>query len=33
MSNMELNPGDKIEIGRSAFLFVPFCGEGFQWEE
>lgn len=33
MSNLELNAGDKIEIGRSAFLFVPFCGEGFQWED
>lgn len=33
MGNMELNAGDKIEIGRSTFLFVPFCGESFQWDE
>lgn len=23
---------DRIEMGRSEFLFVPLCGEGFQWE-
>lgn len=33
MGNMELNAGDKIEIGRSTFVFVPFCGESFQWED
>lgn len=33
MGNMELNAGDKIEIGRSTFMFVPFCGESFQWED
>jgi hypothetical protein len=22
---------DKIEIGQSQFLFIPFCGESFTW--
>ncbi len=28
-----LQPYDKIEIGDTALLFVPFCGENFSWEE
>lgn len=29
----ELAPYDVIELGRSKFLFVPFCGEHFEWED
>lgn len=28
---MALNPYDVIELGKSVFLFVPFCGEHFMW--
>ena len=24
---------DVIELGKSKFLFIPFCGEHFRWEE
>ncbi|WP_425448058.1 FHA domain-containing protein [Dethiothermospora halolimnae] len=27
----ELSPYDIIELGKSKFLFVPFCGEHFEW--
>ncbi len=27
-----LKPFDRIEIGETLLLFVPFCGESFQWE-
>jgi hypothetical protein len=30
-SSENLAAYDRIEMGESAFLFVPFCGEGFQW--
>jgi hypothetical protein len=30
---MELQANDMIEIGQSRFLFVPFCGEHFVWED
>lgn len=33
LENMELNPNDKIEIGKSLFLFVPLCGEKFSWDD
>ena len=26
-----LNKYDEIELGKSKFLFVPFCGENFMW--
>lgn len=26
-----LNPYDKIELGRSVFVFIPFCGNNFMW--
>lgn len=26
-----LNPYDEIELGKSKFLFVPFCGDHFMW--
>lgn len=33
MNNVLLKSGDRLKIGNSTFLFVPFCGENFQWEE
>lgn len=29
----ELNAYDKIKIGKTEFVFVPLCGEHFQWED
>ncbi len=29
----ELVPYDTIELGRSKFVFVPFCGEHFEWDD
>ena len=29
----ELSSYDAIELGRSKFIFVPFCSEDFAWEE
>lgn len=29
---MQLSEFSIIEIGKSQFLFVPFCGEKFEWE-
>ena len=29
----ELMPYDVIELGRSKFVFVPFCGENFEWND
>lgn len=28
---VQLQKGDKIQIGKCTFLFVPLCGEDFQW--
>jgi len=28
----EVHSYDKIEIGRSSFLYVEFCGDNFTWE-
>lgn len=33
LNNVELKYGDRIEIGKGTFLFVPLCGENFQWED
>lgn len=33
LNNVQLQSGDQLKIGNSTFLFVPFCGENFQWEE
>lgn len=33
LNNVQLKGGDQLKIGNSTFLFVPFCGENFQWEE
>ncbi len=30
---IELMPYDKIELGESTFVFVPFCGENFNWND
>lgn len=32
MMPVELKAGDRIEIGKCTFLFVPLCGENFQWD-
>lgn len=29
----ELTAYDVIELGKSKFLFVPFCGEHFEWQD
>lgn len=28
-----LTPYDIIELGKSKFLFIPFCGEHFEWDD
>jgi hypothetical protein len=30
---IELSPYDVIELGKSKFLFVSFCGEHFEWDD
>lgn len=30
---LELCPYDIVEMGKSKFLFIPLCGENFEWEE
>ena len=30
---LKLNPYDCLEFGKSKFLFVPFCGNRFDWEK
>lgn len=29
----ELSPYDRIELGRTQLVFIPFCGEKFQWDQ
>lgn len=29
----EIRCGDRLGIGQSVFLFIPLCGERFQWEK
>lgn len=31
LTPMDLAPYDRIELGESELLFIPFCGERFQW--
>jgi hypothetical protein len=31
-SAVQLNPFNVIRIGGSQFMFVPLCGEDFQWK-
>lgn len=33
LGNVELKNGDRIQVGKGTFMFVPLCGENFQWEE
>ena len=30
---LELNEYDTIELGKSKFLFIPLCGENFEWTD
>jgi len=30
---VELSPYDTLELGKSKFLFIPLCGENFEWPE
>ena len=32
LGNVELKAYDRITIGQSQFLFIPFCGEKYEWE-
>lgn len=29
----EIKPYDTIELGKSRFLFIPLCGENFEWND
>ena len=31
LNTVELKAGDRLEIGSGIYLFVPLCGENFQW--
>ncbi len=33
LDNVELSAYDKLEIGKSTFLFVPLCGSEFSWDD
>ncbi len=33
LGNVELKAYDRLTIGQSQFLFVPFCGENFEWKK
>lgn len=33
LMTQELKNGDRLKIGQGTFLFVPLCGEHFEWEE
>jgi hypothetical protein len=32
-SIVELKPYSSIELGKSKFLFVPFCSDKFKWSD
>ncbi len=32
LMTQEVQYGDRIQIGQGTFLFIPLCGEKFQWE-
>lgn len=32
LMTQEVKYGDRIQIGQGTFLFIPLCGEKFQWE-
>ena len=29
----KIKRGDIIELGKTKLMFIPFCGEGFQWQK
>lgn len=31
LSTVELKSGDRLEIGSGIYLFIPLCGESFEW--
>lgn len=31
LSTVDLQRGDRLEIGSGTYLFIPLCGEDFQW--
>lgn len=31
LSTVELKAGDRLEIGSGTYLFIPLCGDDFQW--
>ena len=31
LSTVELKAGDRLEVGEGTYLFMPLCGEDFQW--
>lgn len=31
LSTVELKAGDRLEIGEGIYLFVPLCGDSFEW--
>lgn len=31
LSTVELKSGDRLEIGEGIYMFVPLCGENFEW--
>lgn len=33
LMTQEIKSGDRLKIGQGTFLFVPLCGENFEWEE
>ncbi len=33
LNNITLNDHDKLMVGNTTLVFVPFCGETFNWEE
>lgn len=33
MSYSEIKPYDKIQLGDALFVFIPFCGEQFTWDD
>ncbi len=33
LMTQEIQSGDRLQIGQGTFMFIPFCGENFQWEK
>ena len=32
-SDEEIKLGDRLKIGQGTYMFVPLCGEHFQWQD